>query len=206
MENLESGSRKMDKQDFINTVRKAQKTSKPLPEYSEADTTSTTATDGSPFEAFVRNFTANHGIIVESVQELSAKLKELGCKVGVVDSAVVETFGLENDFSVSREFDRNNPEQYDFGVSLASYAIAESGCIALQDSNTSDRLVSIAPWVHVAVLKKSDIVGTITQGLKNVLDSTPYTILVAGPSKTTDVEGVLVEGVHGPGQQIVFIV
>ena len=196
----------MDKQDFINTVRKAQKISKPLPEYSEADTVSTTATEGSVFEAFVRNFTANHGIVVENVQELSAKLKELGCKTGVIDSAVAQTFGLENDFSITREFDRSNPEQYDFGVSLASFAIAESGSIALQDSNTSDRLVSIAPWVHVAVLKKADIVATITQGLKNVLEGTPYTILVAGPSKTTDVEGVLVEGVHGPGQQIVFFI
>lgn len=206
MANLESGLRKMDKQDFINTVRKAQKISKPLPEYSEADTVSTTATEGSVFEAFVRNFTTNHGIVVESVQELSAKLKELGCKTGVIDSAVAQTFGLENDFSITREFDRSNPEQYDFGISKASYAIAESGSIALQDSNTSDRLVSIAPWVHVAVLQKSDIFATITQGLKNVLEGTPYTILVAGPSKTTDVEGVLVEGVHGPGQQIVFFV
>jgi L-lactate dehydrogenase complex protein LldG len=202
---LESGSRKMDKQEFINNVRKAQKVSKPLPEYSCADTVSTTATAGTILEAFARNFGANHGIIVESAEELVAKLNELGCKKGVIDEKVENTFGLENSFEVVRQFDRANPDQYDFGVSKASYAIAESGAFVLKDVDTTDRMASIAPWVHVAILNKSDIVRTIEEGLTNVLTDTPYAIFVAGPSKTTDVEGVLVEGVHGPGQQIVFL-
>ena len=205
MATLESGSRKMDKQDFINNVRKAQKVSKPLPEYSCADTVSTTATAGTVLEAFTRNFGANHGVIVESIDALVAKLNELGCKKGVIDSKLENTFGLEKTFDVLQDFDRSNPDQYDFGVSKASYAIAESGAFVLKDSETADRMTSIAPWVHVAVLNKSDIVQTIEEGLGKVLNDTPYAIFVAGPSKTTDVEGVLVEGVHGPGQQIVFL-
>ncbi len=195
----------MDKQDFINKVRKAQKISKPLPEYSCADTVSTTATAGTILEAFVRNFGANHGIIVESTDALIAKLNEFGCKKGVIDSKLENTFGLENSFEISRDFDRTNPDQYDFGVSKASYAIAESGAFVLKDCDTADRMASIAPWVHVAILNKKDIVRTIEEGLSDVLSNTPYAIFVAGPSKTTDVEGVLVEGVHGPGQQIVFL-
>ena len=205
MATLESGSKKMDKQDFINNVRKAQKVSKPLPEYTCADTVSTTAIAGTILEAFARNFGANHGIIVESVDALVAKLKELGCKKGVIDSKLENTFGLEKSFDVSQDFDRSNPDQYDFGVSKASYAIAESGAFVLKDSETADRMTSIAPWVHVAILNKSDIVQTIEEGLSKVLSDTPYAIFVAGPSKTTDVEGVLVEGVHGPGKQIVFM-
>ena len=206
MVNLESGSKKMDKKDFISKVRQAQKLSKPLPEYSCLDTVSTTATEGTALEAFVRNFTTNHGIIVENQQQLTDKLKELGCKRGVIDANVADSLALETNFEVVRQFDRDNPEQYDFGVSNASFAIAESGVFALSDRDTADRMSTIAPWVHIAILKKSEIVKTIEEGLAKVLEESPYTILVAGPSKTTDVEGVLVEGVHGPGQQIVYLV
>ena len=170
------------------------------------DTVSTTATEGTTLEAFVRNFSTNHGMIVEDNQQLVQKLKELGCKRGVIDANVEDTFGLENEFDVVRDFDRDNPEQYDFGVSSASFAIAESGVFALSDRDTTDRMTTIAPWVHVAIVKKTDIVKTIEEGLTKVLNQSPYTILVAGPSKTTDVEGVLVEGVHGPGKQIVYLI
>ena len=195
----------MDKQDFINTVRRTQKKSAPLPEITPAETVSTTATSGSPVEAFERNFKANHGEVFHSVEDLVARLKELGCKKGVADAKLESTLGLESQFDIVRDFDRSNPDQYDFGVSKASFAIAENGTMALKDCDTADRLITIAPWVHVAVLKKSDIVLTMGEGFAQVLDNTPYTILVAGPSKTTDVEGILVEGVHGPGKEFCLL-
>lgn len=196
----------MDKKAFIDTVRRAQKSAQPLPEYSEADTTSTTATAGDVLAAFERNFAANHGIVVKSAEELAAKLKELGCKSGVADAKLGDTFGLESEVDLSYDFDRSNPDGYDFGISRATNAIAENGVLVLKDCDTADRMATIAPWVHVAVLDKNAVLKTITDGLKDVLENTPYTIWVAGPSKTTDVEGVLVEGVHGPGKQICFLV
>jgi L-lactate dehydrogenase complex protein LldG len=37
-------------------------------------------------------------------------------------------------------------------------------------------------------------------------DEDPNVIWVTGPSKTADVEGILIEGVHGPGEQAVLLV
>jgi L-lactate dehydrogenase complex protein LldG len=34
----------------------------------------------------------------------------------------------------------------------------------------------------------------------------PYIRASTGPSKTADVEGILIQGVHGPGMQIALIV
>lgn len=197
----------MDKASFINKIREAEK-SRPdakLPQFSKDDTTSFPAIEGSPKEAFVRNFLASHGNVIESAQALVEFLKDKGCRRGIADAELDDTFGLEKFFELDRDFDRSNPDAYDFGISKASMAIAESGAIVLKDRDTADRLATIAPWVHVAVLREGDIVQTISDALEKTVDC-PYAIYVAAPSKTTDVEGVLVEGVHGPGCQVCLIV
>lgn len=197
----------MDKASFINKIMEAEK-SRPdakLPQFSKDDTTSFPAIEGSPKEAFVRNFLASHGNVIESAQALVEFLKDKGCRRGIADAKLDDTFGLEKFFELDRDFDRSNPDAYDFGISKASMAIAESGAIVLKDRDTADRLATIAPWVHVAVLRESDIVQTISDALEKTVDC-PYAIYVAAPSKTTDVEGVLVEGVHGPGCQVCLIV
>jgi len=197
----------MDKKDFISAVRNAEKSRKcgKLPSFSKSDVVSSTQSAGTPKEAFVRNFKNNHGNVIESVAELVEILKSKGCKRGVADAKMADTFGLEKHFELVREFDRNAPESYDFSISRATYGIGESGALVLKDSDTADRMATIAPWVHVAVLKESDILADIPDALAKTVDC-PYAIWVAGPSKTTDVEGVLVEGVHGPGIQICLVV
>ena len=197
----------MDKASFINKIREAEK-SRPdakLPQFSKDDTTSFPAIEGSPKEAFVRNFLASHGNVIESAQALVEFLKDKGCRRGIADAKLDDTFGLEKFLELDRDFDRSNPDAYDFGISKASMAIAESGAIVLKDRDTADRLATIAPWVHVAVLREGDIVQTISDALEKTVDC-PYAIYVAAPSKTTDVEGVLVEGVHGTGCQVCLIV
>ncbi len=196
----------MDKNSFIKRIKEAEKSLQKtqLPEYSAEDTTSTPAISGTPKEAFVRNFTANHGNVFESVSALIEFLKDKGCKKGVADAKLKSALGLEKYFDLSEEFDRNNPDVFDFGISRASMAVAESGALVLKDKDTADRLATIAPWIHVAVLKASDIEQTISDALAKTVDC-EYAIYIAGPSKTTDVEGVLVEGVHGPGIQICLI-
>ena len=42
--------------------------------------------------------------------------------------------------------------------------------------------------------------------LREAMPADPNIIWVTGPSKTADVEGILIEGVHGPGIQIALLV
>jgi L-lactate dehydrogenase complex protein LldG len=112
-------------------------------------------------------------------------------------------FGAE--FNVETEFDRARVDDYAFGITRAAGAIAESGTIILNDATTSRRLAALAPWVHVAVIERAQIFSDLPQAVA-ALGSDPNVIWCTGPSKTGDVEGILIEGVHGPGQQIALVV
>ena len=105
------------------------------------------------------------------------------------------------DFKVETEFDRTRVDDYSFGITRAAGAIAESGTIILADTTTSRRLGALTPWVHVAVIERATIHPDVPTAV-NAFGAEPNIIWVTGPSKTADVEGILIEGVHGPGQQI----
>jgi len=76
-------------------------------------------------------------------------------------------------------------------------AIAETGSVILSDASTSRRLGALAPWVHVAVLRREEVFRNVAQAVA-LLGDDPNIIWATGPSKTADVEGILIEGVHGP--------
>ena len=108
-------------------------------------------------------------------------------------------------FQVETTFDRARLNDYQFGITRASGAIAETGTVVLTDEDTPSRLAALAPWVHIAVVKRDQIMPTVASALV-AMPADPNIIWVSGPSKTADVEGILIEGVHGPGQQVVLLV
>lgn len=109
------------------------------------------------------------------------------------------------DFAVETAFDESRIDDYAFGITRASGGIAETGTIILKDAATSRRLAALTPWVHIAVLKKSEIFSDLAEAV-GALGSDPNIIWCTGSSSTADVEGILIRGVHGPGVQIAFLV
>lgn len=106
--------------------------------------------------------------------------------------------------TVETEFDRTRVDDYQFGITAVFGAIAETGTLILGDLTTSRRLAALTPWTHVAVVRRAQIHPDIPAALAAFPDD-PNLIWVTGPSKTADVEGILVEGVHGPGCQVALL-
>lgn len=121
----------------------------------------------------------------------------------VVWPALAPHFGP--DFKVETTYDRKRVDDYAFGITRAAGAIAETGTVVLNDSTTSRRLGALTPWVHIAVVERAKIFADLPQAITG-LGSDNNVIWVTGPSKTADVEGILIEGVHGPGIQIALVV
>lgn len=193
----------------IQSATAALKNKAPLPDYDVTVTHSMPKLEGSDlWEIFSRNFAVVHGRAMASVDGLAEFLKSSKQLHGYCDPALMDAVGSKlaaAGLTVETAYDRERYDDYQFGITRASGAIAESGTVILDDDRTSHRLAALSPWVHVAVLERSEIHRTISDAIAALGDS-PNIIWCTGPSKTADVEGILIEGVHGPGEQIALLI
>jgi L-lactate dehydrogenase complex protein LldG len=159
-----------------------------------------------PWTVFRERAKLVNGEACERVEEVVALLKANQWLHGYCDPQLwprlAPAFGPE--FTVETEFDRSRVDDYQFGITRAVGAIAETGTIILSDTTTSSRLGALAPWVHIAVLRREEVLADVAQAVARLGDD-PNIIWATGPSKTADVEGILIEGVHGPGRQIALL-
>jgi len=145
-----------------------------------------------------------NGKCFDRLEPLTAFLLQEGSSFGYCDPALAHLLDGAEGIRFDTGFDEAKINDYSFGLTKASAGIAESGTIMLKDSVTSARLGALAPWIHIAVIDEADIVGTIGEAIRRFGDD-PSVIFATGPSKTADVEGILIEGVHGPGIQIALV-
>ena len=83
------------------------------------------------------------------------------------------------------------------GVTSADLAVSETGSLLLSTGPGRPRMISLSPMIHVVVIPHERIVATLEEAFARLSDRT--TVMITGPSRTADIEGVLVRGVHGPG-------
>jgi L-lactate dehydrogenase complex protein LldG len=193
----------------IESATAALKTRAPLPEYDITITHSPSKLEGSDlWEIFSRNFKAVNGKPMSSVDELAGFLKSTDQLHGYCDPALFDSIGSRlaaAGLTVETTYDRARYDVYQFGITRATGAIAESGSVIIDDERTSHRLAALSPWVHISVLHRHEIHRCISDAIAAFGDS-PNIIWCTGPSKTADVEGILIEGVHGPGEEIALLV
>lgn len=92
------------------------------------------------------------------------------------------------------------------GVTAVDYCLADTATLVMKTRPGQARSTSLLPSIHVAVVKQEQILADFKElcyllsfdehqrheGLTNCLT------LISGPSKTADIEAVMVEGAHGP--------
>lgn len=91
------------------------------------------------------------------------------------------------------------------GITSAHLAVADTGTLLLQFGPTRPRSVSVLPPTWVAVVPASRLVAGRVElfrylsGLARQGAVPAEMGLFTGPSRTADIENVLLRGVHGPG-------
>jgi L-lactate dehydrogenase complex protein LldG len=134
--------------------------------------------------------------------EIDATLLQHGVKVQTAPSQP-DSVSCEN-----RQTMRHILAQADLGISGVTYAIAETGTLALAAHAGQMRGVSLLPPVHIAVARSEQIVATLADCLAQLQAAgddlqhnlTSCISFITGPSRTGDIELNLTVGVHGPGE------
>ncbi len=95
------------------------------------------------------------------------------------------------------------------GLTGAVLAVAESGSLLLGGRPGPAGLVSVLPWVHLALIRAEDIVPDISTAFEHVAarleDGEGDWVWITGPSRTADIAHTLVLGAHGPNALHVMI-
>ncbi|MFZ4483650.1 MAG: LutC/YkgG family protein [Chthoniobacterales bacterium] len=155
---------------------------------------------------FLRRAKASGTVCFTSVADCHAwLLGEQVRKVYLAKSLAGLSRQLEVGLNLAHEYHRDQVDEIDVALTPAAGAIAESGSIILTDESSPDRLSELAPWIHISVVRRETIHRSIADAVASMTED-PNIIWVTGPSKTADVEGILIQGVHGPGVQCCLLV
>ena len=95
------------------------------------------------------------------------------------------------------------------GITSADYVLADTGTLVMIASPQDARMVSLLPPTHIAVVPVDRILTGLDElftVLPRPAEQSSSMVLITGPSRTADIEQILVRGVHGPGQITVVIV
>ena len=93
------------------------------------------------------------------------------------------------------------------GITDVDCAIAESGSLVIS-TNGRIRNAWITPPIHIAIVRADQILPDLVDLFElrpDAIDAASTTV-ITGPSKTADIEGVLVTGVHGPAAVEIVLV
>ena len=126
-------------------------------------------------------------------------LAGLPCATYRVDS------GLETDTITKATL-----ESCDAGITACEAIVSQTGSILVSSSTCGGRSLSILPHVHIVVATHAQIVATLGDALHEAKarhnGRMPSMLsFITGPSRTGDIERILVLGAHGPKELILIL-
>ncbi|HET7623898.1 MAG TPA: LUD domain-containing protein [Verrucomicrobiae bacterium] len=177
---------------------------------------------GETFEEQLARFRENSAslktefLFIES-GELELRLKELrdreGWKKiashsGELTTAAVRALELPVCWT-SENYDVNELEKCDAGITECDALVAQTGSVLLTNRSAGGRALSVLPPHHVVLARRDQLLRDLPAAFQLVKEkygeNYPSMIsFVTGPSRTGDIERILVLGAHGPKKLTVF--
>jgi L-lactate dehydrogenase complex protein LldG len=159
-----------------------------------------------------------HCIIVNDQAAAAIELQNIitatnAQRIAVSDSQLVHnvTARLNTNAQILLNVDAPGLFDCDIGITGAQWGAAETGTLVLETDLERNRIASLVPPVHVALLPSARVrqnLGEVFQTLDALgRDGLSRTVtFITGPSRTSDIELTLAIGVHGPAVLYVIII
>jgi L-lactate dehydrogenase complex protein LldG len=135
-------------------------------------------------------------------------------RAGVHDDGLVQdcTRGLGLEFlSTSSPYDIRELEKCDVGISGCDALVAQTASVLVTNQSAGGRALSVLPPHHVVLATADQMVTTMADGFgilraKHAENWPSFITFITGPSRTADIERVLVLGAHGPKKLTVILI
>ena len=161
----------------------------------------------------------HHATGTDWIAPLREILSECGARTVFLEPSAAKAAGFDIDrltadlmgASIAVQTDARDETLFsvDAGITGVECAVAETGTLVCQSGSGRVRGGSLIPPLHVALVNAAQIVPDLYDCLARFgggSDLPANVNMITGPSKTADIEGILVTGVHGPREVHVILV
>ncbi len=149
--------------------------------------------------------------LLKDLDALAAELKQLGAAEGwqraashdgELTGAACRALGLPV-LLVDQAFDKRELAGCDVGISECDALVAQTGSVLVTSRSAGGRALSVLPPHHVVLARREQLVPDLPAAfaLLKSKHGAAYPSMISfitGPSRTGDIERILVLGAHGP--------
>jgi len=158
-------------------------------------------------------------ILCESQSDLKTQLQRLkvennwtkiGSHRGDLTDLAAQTLELET-LWVEEGYDPHLLEKCDAGITQCDALIAQTGSVLVTNPSSGGRVLAILPPHHVVIARREQLLPDLPAAFELMQDryGDNYPSLmgfITGPSRTGDIERILVLGAHGPKKLTILCV
>ena len=155
--------------------------------------------------------------LVSNREELSQKLieirdregwKKIGSHAGELTDAASNALGRPV-CRTDQSYDAAELESCDAGITECDALVAQTGSVLVTSRSAGGRALSVLPPHHVVLAKREHLLADLPDAFallkKKYASNYPsFMSLITGPSRTGDIERILVLGAHGPKKLTIF--
>lgn len=125
-------------------------------------------------------------------------------------SSTVESLEI-NRFTTDNGYDRDALCKADAGVTTADALVAHTGSVLLTARSAGGRALSVLPPHHVVIATMDQLLPDLPSAYALLherygRDWPSFATVITGPSRTGDIERILVLGAHGPKKLTIILV
>jgi hypothetical protein len=152
-----------------------------------------------PEARFREEFAVLKGQVIENTGALSTFLKDFA-KIATDGSDLVGKAVGEGNAGV---------HECDLGVTGCDCLVAQTGSIIVSTLSAGGRALSVLPPTHLVIARRQQIVPDLASAMallrKRYGKRWPSALsVITGPSRTADIEKILVMGAHGPKRLVLY--
>jgi L-lactate dehydrogenase complex protein LldG len=155
---------------------------------------------------------SNEAEAIAAVQKLSAEKnwKQIAYQghpwvTPIAQSLTAHTWQADTDFN------KQKLEQCDVSLTSCEAIVAQLGSILVSSQNSGGRALSVLPHAHVVIARTSQVVPDLADAIRQIKECHGQRLpsmlsFITGPSRTGDIERILVLGAHGPKELFLVLI